>query len=52
MAGGEENALQEEAVIESADELRHPVSLVAVRLEDYHVGLRPRRPRPDGRPLG
>ncbi|MFC9625830.1 type 1 glutamine amidotransferase domain-containing protein [Streptomyces sp. NPDC056930] len=35
MAGGEENALQEEAVIESADELRHPISLNAVRLEDY-----------------
>lgn len=35
MAGGEENALQEEAVIESADELRHPISLQEVRLEDY-----------------
>ncbi|MEV6128034.1 type 1 glutamine amidotransferase domain-containing protein [Streptomyces violaceusniger] len=35
MAGGEENALQEEAVIESADELRHPISLKDVRLEDY-----------------
>ncbi|MFF4180779.1 type 1 glutamine amidotransferase domain-containing protein [Streptomyces sp. NPDC001750] len=35
MAGGEENALQEEAVIESADELRHPISLTEVRLEDY-----------------
>ncbi|MER8155400.1 type 1 glutamine amidotransferase domain-containing protein [Streptomyces sp. NPDC094472] len=35
MAGGEENALQEEAVIESADELRHPISLTDVRLEDY-----------------
>ncbi|MBU3869174.1 type 1 glutamine amidotransferase domain-containing protein [Streptomyces sp. 4503] len=35
MAGGEENALKEEAVIESADELRHPISLTDVRLEDY-----------------
>ncbi|MEU8687581.1 type 1 glutamine amidotransferase domain-containing protein [Streptomyces sp. NPDC048665] len=35
MAGGEENALREEAVIESADELRHPISLEEVRLEDY-----------------
>ncbi|MFG2560892.1 type 1 glutamine amidotransferase domain-containing protein [Streptomyces sp. NPDC048496] len=35
MAGGEENALREEAVIESADELRHPISLKEVRLEDY-----------------
>jgi len=35
MAGGEENALREEAVIESADELRHPIPLTAVRLEDY-----------------
>ncbi|ASQ94615.1 type 1 glutamine amidotransferase domain-containing protein [Streptomyces sp. 11-1-2] len=35
MAGGEENALQEEAVIESADELRHPISLKDVHLEDY-----------------
>jgi len=35
MAGGEENALHEEAVIEKADELRHPVSLETVRLEDY-----------------
>ncbi|MFJ1562238.1 type 1 glutamine amidotransferase domain-containing protein [Streptomyces mirabilis] len=35
MAGGEENALREEAVIESADELRHPISLQEVRLEDY-----------------
>lgn len=35
MAGGEKNALQEEAVIESADELRHPISLTDVRLEDY-----------------
>ncbi|GAA1908804.1 type 1 glutamine amidotransferase domain-containing protein [Streptantibioticus ferralitis] len=35
MAGGEENALREEAVIESADELRHPISLREVRLEDY-----------------
>jgi len=35
MAGGEENALRQEAVIEKADELRHPVSLKAVRLEDY-----------------
>ena len=35
MAGGEENVLREEAVIEKADELRHPVSLKAVRLEDY-----------------
>jgi putative intracellular protease/amidase len=34
-AGGEENALREEAVIESADELRHPIALKAVRLEDY-----------------
>src|SRR5262249_16845951 len=33
MAGGEENALKEEAVIEKADELRHPVSLKDVRLE-------------------
>ncbi|MEU7640130.1 type 1 glutamine amidotransferase domain-containing protein [Streptomyces sp. NPDC039016] len=35
MAGGEENALQEEAVIEKAEELRHPLSLKEVRLEDY-----------------
>jgi putative intracellular protease/amidase len=35
MAGGEENSLREEAVIESADELRHPISLDSVRLEDY-----------------
>jgi putative intracellular protease/amidase len=35
MAGGEENALREEAVIEKADELRNPISLKAVRLEDY-----------------
>ena len=35
MAGGEENSLREEAVIEKADELRHPISLKAVRLEDY-----------------
>ncbi|MGW7528725.1 type 1 glutamine amidotransferase domain-containing protein [Streptomyces sp. NPDC054783] len=35
MAGGEENALREEAVIESADELRHPISLEEVHLEDY-----------------
>ncbi|WP_392676044.1 type 1 glutamine amidotransferase domain-containing protein [Streptomyces sp. LN785] len=35
MAGGEENALEQEAVIESADELRHPLSLNDVRLEDY-----------------
>ncbi|MFE2490407.1 type 1 glutamine amidotransferase domain-containing protein [Streptomyces mirabilis] len=35
MAGGEENALREEAVIEAADELRHPISLQEVRLEDY-----------------
>ena len=35
MAGGEENSLREEAVIEKADELRHPISLNAVRLEDY-----------------
>jgi len=35
MAGGEENALRQEAVIEKADELRHPVSLKSVRLEDY-----------------
>ncbi|MGP3942381.1 type 1 glutamine amidotransferase domain-containing protein [Streptomyces sp. 6N106] len=35
MAGGEENSLNEEAVIESADELRHPISLTEVRLEDY-----------------
>ena len=26
MAGGEENSLREEAVIEKADELRHPIS--------------------------
>ena len=35
MAGGEENALREEAVIEAADELRHPIPLNEVRLEDY-----------------
>ncbi|GAA1721418.1 type 1 glutamine amidotransferase domain-containing protein [Streptomyces yatensis] len=35
MAGGEENSLKEEAVIESADELRHPISLTDVRIEDY-----------------
>ncbi|MCC5476452.1 type 1 glutamine amidotransferase domain-containing protein [Streptomyces barringtoniae] len=35
MAGGEENSLREEAVIEKAEELRHPVSLKDVRLEDY-----------------
>nr|WP_161561346.1 type 1 glutamine amidotransferase domain-containing protein [Streptomyces antimycoticus] len=35
MAGGEENSLKEEAVIESADELRHPIALTEVRLEDY-----------------
>ncbi|MFE3163123.1 type 1 glutamine amidotransferase domain-containing protein [Streptomyces sp. NPDC059224] len=35
MAGGEENSLEEEALIESADELRHPISLRDVRLEDY-----------------
>src|SRR5262245_26349068 len=35
MAGGAENALRQEAVIESADELRHPISLEAVRLEDF-----------------
>ena len=35
MAGGEENALRQEAVIEKADELRHPVPLGEVRLEDY-----------------
>jgi len=35
MAGGEENSLREEAVIEKADELRHPLSLREVRLEDY-----------------
>jgi putative intracellular protease/amidase len=35
MAGGEKNSLQEEAVIEKADELRHPISLNDVRLEDY-----------------
>jgi len=35
MAGGEENALRQEAVIEKADELRHPVPLKSVRLEDY-----------------
>jgi putative intracellular protease/amidase len=35
MAGGEENSLREKAVIEKADELRHPISLNAVRLEDY-----------------
>jgi putative intracellular protease/amidase len=35
MAGGEENALRQEAVIESADELRHAITLPAVRLEDY-----------------
>ncbi|MGW7386524.1 type 1 glutamine amidotransferase domain-containing protein [Streptomyces sp. NPDC054794] len=35
MAGGEENSLREEAVIEKAEELRHPISLKEVRLEDY-----------------
>ena len=35
MAGGEENSLREEAVIESADELRHPISLADVHLDDY-----------------
>ncbi|MEU9318670.1 type 1 glutamine amidotransferase domain-containing protein [Streptomyces sp. NPDC048295] len=35
MASGEENALREEAVIEAAEELRHPVPLKDVRLEDY-----------------
>ncbi|MEV6028645.1 type 1 glutamine amidotransferase domain-containing protein [Streptomyces sp. NPDC052036] len=35
MAGGEDNSLKEEAVIEAADELRRPISLKDVRLEDY-----------------
>ncbi|MER5796025.1 type 1 glutamine amidotransferase domain-containing protein [Streptomyces sp. NPDC001980] len=35
MTGGEENSLREEAVIEKAEELRHPISLKDVRLEDY-----------------
>src|SRR5215469_11714975 len=35
MAGGEKNSLGEEAVIEKADELRHPISLKEVRLDDY-----------------
>ncbi|MFJ9345414.1 type 1 glutamine amidotransferase domain-containing protein [Streptomyces sp. NPDC101237] len=41
MTGGEENSLQEEAVIEAADELRHPVSLRDVRLEDYDAVFYP-----------
>jgi putative intracellular protease/amidase len=35
MAGGEQGALDEEATIEAADELRHPVSLNDVRLGEY-----------------
>jgi putative intracellular protease/amidase len=35
MAGGEQSALREEAVIEAADELRHPIPLTAVHLRDY-----------------
>ncbi|MGW1723395.1 type 1 glutamine amidotransferase domain-containing protein [Streptomyces sp. NPDC002306] len=35
MAGGEENSLKEEEVIEEAEELRHPIALHDVRLEDY-----------------
>ncbi|MFK0154819.1 type 1 glutamine amidotransferase domain-containing protein [Streptomyces sp. NPDC090499] len=35
MAGGEENALREEAVIEEAEELRYAVPLTDIRLEDY-----------------
>jgi putative intracellular protease/amidase len=35
MTGGEEISLQQEAVIEKADELRRPISLKEVRLEDY-----------------
>src|SRR5215510_6033666 len=35
LLGSEENARKEEAVIESAEELRHPVALNAVRLKDY-----------------
>src|SRR5262249_61423772 len=50
MAGGEENALREEAVIESADELRPPISLQAVRLEDYEAGYYPGGPGPSEHP--
>ncbi|MGY5013107.1 type 1 glutamine amidotransferase domain-containing protein [Streptomyces sp. 900105755] len=35
MAGGEENSLREEAVIEEAEELRYAVPLTDIRLEDY-----------------
>jgi putative intracellular protease/amidase len=35
MAGGEDNALKEEAVIGKADELRHPIAIKDVHLEDY-----------------
>src|SRR5262249_6844053 len=41
MAGGEENSLREEGVIENADELRHPSSLNAVRPEDYAADYYP-----------
>ncbi|WP_275467024.1 type 1 glutamine amidotransferase domain-containing protein [Streptomyces noursei] len=34
-AGGEENMLKETAVIESAEELRHPIAIKDARLEDY-----------------
>ena len=33
--GGEQGSLDEEAIIEAADELRHPVSLKDVRLDEY-----------------
>ncbi|WP_191839285.1 type 1 glutamine amidotransferase domain-containing protein [Catellatospora chokoriensis] len=35
MTGGEKTSLQEENVIEAADELRHPVAIKDVRFEDY-----------------
>src|SRR5215468_9486382 len=46
LAGGEENSLREEGVIEKADELRHPISLKEVRLEDYDAVYYPGGHRP------
>ena len=51
MAGGEENALREEAVIESADELRSHLPRGGAP-RGLRGGLLPRRSRPDGGPLG
>jgi putative intracellular protease/amidase len=37
MAGGEENAKHQQAVIESVEQLRHPIPLSEVNVDDYDV---------------